>query len=162
MLPKRPAFNKPERFLLNHDAKPKLPLSRDIANLPAIIGRKRAGSPDLAAATNHFPVNRAKLRRSRSACDLRQAPLMKTNFKPTLPSIPAKSMKLAVAAALAAPKSTAMSLGNRSKTNISSVPKPAKTETKSTAPPKAAAKRIPPYDYKARFNDLTEKYKVYL
>ncbi|XP_017020461.1 protein claret segregational [Drosophila kikkawai] len=70
------------------------PLTRDLNNLPQVLQQRgaRAASPEPAKMNN-----RAKLRRSRSACDINE---MRQNMKraalpPTLPSIPSKVSRLA-------------------------------------------------------------------
>ncbi|KAH8293876.1 hypothetical protein KR054_005994 [Drosophila jambulina] len=72
------------------------PLTRDLNNLPQVLEQRRresrAASPEPAKM-----MNRAKLRRSRSACDINE---MRQNIKraaapPTLPTIPCKVSRLA-------------------------------------------------------------------
>lgn len=142
----------------------------------------RGGSPDLFKPTTMI---RAKLRRSRSACDLREnasRPLFKRT-EPTLSDIPAKSSKLTTSTSslntlgsnhnFAANRGILKPLTNTVK-KINSAPsviassslankaKPTTTTTttKTTGAVKSVGKRIPPYDYKARFNDLVEKHKI--
>jgi kinesin family member C1 len=163
-LARKPISNKPERFQFKFETKPiKLPLTKDMVNLPppTFQNRKRGASPDLAAKT-HFPIHRSKLRRSRSACDLRSmaASSMKP-FKATLPTIPAsKAFKLGIATMSSATVTTKSTVGTTIVNKSSSSLQTKVSETKLTAVTKTITKRIPPYDYKARFNDLTEKHKV--
>ncbi|XP_034661910.1 protein claret segregational isoform X1 [Drosophila subobscura] len=66
------------------------PLSRDINNLPQVMERRMGGR---AASPEPTKIgNRAKLRRSRSACDINEMRLnnKRTAAQPTLPSIPSK------------------------------------------------------------------------
>ncbi|XP_059622002.1 protein claret segregational [Phlebotomus argentipes] len=127
----------------------RLPLSRELANLPP---RKRAGSPDIARAKEP----RAKLRRSRSFNDLPSIaavnPLKRTAS--TLAPIPAKRVAPAVTKAKPPPGTGAV--GTKAKPPAAK-PAPVKTVTASKAPP---VKRIPPYDYKARYNAQLEKYNA--
>lgn len=152
----------------------KLPLSKDIGNLltPAIDIRKRAASPEVQS--NVLP--RAKLRRSRSASDLRMPMKPLKRMQPTLPTIHSKvatktpsvtsAMRLGITSAI----SNVKSVSNMKLTNNLKSAAAGKTATTSssagankasgTSIPKTAVKRIPPYDYKARFLDLTEKHRI--
>ncbi|XP_070073697.1 protein claret segregational [Drosophila takahashii] len=152
------------------------PLSRDLNNLPQVLERRgaRAASPEPMKLGN-----RAKLRRSRSACDINEMRGNKrTAAAPSLPSIPSKVSRLgstltapgqrpgrpavtaAGSASLAAKKPTVSRPAPRAAAPAATK-KPtgggASTAGSATAAP---AKRIAPYDFKARFHDLLEKHKV--
>lgn len=203
-----------------------LPLSRDIVDIPSFNFKGRPLSPKLSKV----PENRAKLRRSRSVCDLRVTNKENSSSKPvTIPTkaslrlplalnvIPSTSssgeplksssnfnqktkLRRSVSAcdlqihAVRAPKrqeptrapipskmarmNSNTNITNRYKpttastkmTTTSTVSKLKNTSTSSTnsststtgkgAITKATGKRIPPYDFKARFNDLLEKHKA--
>ncbi|XP_017041635.1 protein claret segregational [Drosophila ficusphila] len=155
------------------------PLSRDLNNLPQVLERRvgaRAASPEPMKM-----ANRAKLRRSRSACDINELRGTKrTAAVPTLPSIPSKVSR--VGSTLTAPSQR---LGRPLATASSTATTTAKRPAVTRPPPRAAApaatkakpaggggasnagaasgvpaKRIAPYDFKARFHDLLEKHKV--
>ncbi|XP_016989046.1 protein claret segregational [Drosophila rhopaloa] len=155
------------------------PLSRDLNNLPQVLegrGGARAASPEPMKIGN-----RAKLRRSRSACDINELRGNKrTAAAPTLPSIPSKVSRLA--STLAAPSHRPARPPVSSLSTANAAPKrppvtrpapraaaPATTKAKPAGGGGASstggaagttAKRIAPYDFKARFHDLLEKHKV--
>ncbi|XP_037956143.1 protein claret segregational-like [Teleopsis dalmanni] len=172
------------------------PLSRDLSNIPSnFTKRDRGVSPEFLRKPT--TENRAKLRRSKSACDLREMNFLKRNDV-ALGSIAAKSSRLANINANAAvggtqvitrparmntfnatstasiKKSTSNPTSAIHKTTkraasapvsnvVSKKPTPAGssvTSVSTTGPGKTINKRIPAYDYKARYNDLLEKYKV--
>ncbi|XP_055851841.1 protein claret segregational [Episyrphus balteatus] len=218
----------------NNNSMNSVPLSRDIANLPSFNLKGRPLSPNLPRA----PENRAKLRRSRSVCDLRpnnnirggskpvniptkaslRLPLTLNGFststtstinenafkfnqkakmrrsrsacdlrmnevrapkrqEPTHAPIPSKMARMHTATNMAhrtvvpsmrhkptvAPNasiksnntSSAMSK-SKNISNSSSSSSSAGTAAKTTT----TNKRIPPYDFKARYNDLLEKHKA--
>ncbi|XP_022212474.2 protein claret segregational [Drosophila obscura] len=161
------------------------PLSRDINNLQDMDRRRgRAASPEPTKISNQ---NRAKLRRSRSACDINE---MRQNNKrpaaqPALASIPSKVSRFGntnVATAPAPGQRLGRQAGNTTTTAPAStvtkrpiasrpLPRAATTATATasatatktkpaTSGVGAAAKRIAPYDFKARFHDLLDKHKV--
>ncbi|KAH8315225.1 hypothetical protein KR074_006446 [Drosophila pseudoananassae] len=162
------------------------PLTRDLNNLPQVLQRRGATIVFPARAASPEPVkmaNRAKLRRSRSACDINE---MRQNIKrtavaPTLPSIPSKVARLGAGTAAAPSQrsvrppvsTTANSTSTTAKRPIASRPvsrpaappattsksKPAGSTTGGGAAG-AASKRRAPYDFKGRFNDLLEKHKT--
>ncbi|XP_052841367.1 protein claret segregational [Drosophila gunungcola] len=154
------------------------PLSRDLNNLPQVLERRgriaRAASPEPMKVGN-----RAKLRRSRSACDINELRGNKrTAAVPTLPSIPSKVSRMAstvtnpsqrtarpaVTATAAPPKRAPVTRPGPSRTAAPAVTKakPAGTAGASSTGAGGASgtKRIAPYDFKARFHDLLEKHKV--
>ncbi|XP_039961401.1 protein claret segregational [Bactrocera tryoni] len=187
------------------------PLSRDLTNLPSGFQRReRAGSPDIGRQNdaNSNGVSRSKLRRSRSACDIRDMRPMKRP-ELTLAPIPAKTTRFATAGATnnsavstqpfssnstvskpprighVAVSSTSTAkkgyptksqntanVGNNGPGRVPSTStKMSATVTKkmgsststsvsTTGAGKPINKRIPPYDFKARYNDLLEKYKI--
>lgn len=142
----------------------------------------RAGSPELGRPQLG---TRPKLRRSQSACDVREIRTLK-RMVPTLAPIPAKTSRflssttIAEAAGSGTSRSgfTASKLGSTTgcikKTvganvtagnRLNTLKKPVKSTSSCTASSAGAAgktitKRIPPYDYKARYNDLLEKHKL--
>lgn len=188
------------------------PLSRDLTNLPnGFQRRERAGSPDIRRPndTNSIGVSRSKLRRSRSACDIRDMrPIKRPEL--TLAPIPAKTTRLASACVTnnsavsiqpfssnsatskpprighVAVSSTATAkkmcatksqntagVGHNGPGRIASTNKATSTTVtkkgigastttsiSTTGAGKSINKRIPPYDFKARYNDLLEKFKV--
>ncbi|XP_055679371.1 protein claret segregational [Lutzomyia longipalpis] len=139
----------------------KMPLTRDLANLPA--PRRRALSPDLQS--RKVAPSRTNLRRSRSFNDIRDIgvmsrvnPLKRT--APTMPSIPAKRVATSVQLRTAKPAVTGTATTTGQTTTK---PKPAavkKPVTSSGAVTKVGAKKIPPYDYKARYGALLEKHNA--
>ncbi|XP_073814043.1 non-claret disjunctional [Musca autumnalis] len=156
-------------------------LPRDITNFQNyenLSRRERAASPE--AAASNFGAPRTKMRRSRSACDIRDMrPLKRTES--TLAPIPAKTSRMHNSTATSAlgsntnkpprigTSTTAASstsskkpiAGNTSKVNAGSRAAANNTSTNSsTAAPKTTNKRIPAYDFKARYNDLLEKHKI--
>lgn len=128
-------------------------------------------------------ANRAKLRRSRSACDINE---MRQNIKrtaapPTLPSIPSKVSRLGAGTAAAPsqrPVRPPLSTTANSTSTTAKRPLTSRPVSRPAAPPAttakskptgatagggaagAAPKRIAPYDFKARFHDLLEKHKT--
>ncbi|EDW81188.1 uncharacterized protein Dwil_GK11161 [Drosophila willistoni] len=103
------------------------PLSRDMSNSRNFLTRPRAraASPE-PLRTN----NRAKLRRSRSACDvneLRGVGIKRTAMPPTLPSVPSKFSRTTAT--------------TTSTTTTSSVP--TGTQQRASRPPLAAARKPP-------------------
>ncbi|CAD6993267.1 unnamed protein product [Ceratitis capitata] len=179
------------------------PLARDLTNLPNSFRRERAGSPDIHRSSVTTGANRTKLRRSRSACDIRDIRAMKRPDISIAP-IPAKTMRLVnsgvsnnapassfgtnstvskpprignvVASSTAAVKkqltrnpivtkvgsSTSLRSGtaNTATTTVRKGTSSTATSISTTGAGKTINKRIPPYDYKARFNDLSEKHQV--
>ncbi|XP_011182667.1 protein claret segregational [Zeugodacus cucurbitae] len=184
------------------------PLSRDLTNLPnGLQRRERAGSPDINRPnTNNAGISRSKLRRSRSACDIREMRPMKRP-ELTLAPIPAKTTRfastgvtnnlavstqpfsssstvskplrighVAVSTTATAKKmcptrsQTATGVGNNgpgrtASTSTTTATKKVMgssttTSVSTTGGGKPINKRIPPYDFKARYNDLLEKHKV--
>lgn len=172
---------------------------------------ERAGSPDIRRPndTNSIGVSRSKLRRSRSACDIRDMrPIKRPEL--TLAPIPAKTTRLASACVTnnsavsiqpfssnsatskpprighVAVSSTATAkkmcatksqntagVGHNGPGRIASTNKATSTTVtkkgigastttsiSTTGAGKSINKRIPPYDFKARYNDLLEKFKV--
>lgn len=143
---------------------------------------ERAASPE-AAASNYGGASRAKMRRSRSACDIRDMrPLKRTES--TLAPIPAKTSRMPLSTTLGSntnkPPRIGTSATAASSTSLKKPPtvnttktigggRPALTNQKSAnntssnssaITAKTATKRIPAYDFKARFNDLLEKHKI--
>uniref|UniRef100_B3P5C7 Kinesin-like protein n=2 Tax=Drosophila erecta TaxID=7220 RepID=B3P5C7_DROER len=154
------------------------PLSRDLNNLPQVLQR-RAGGVRAASPEPMKMGNRAKLRRSRSACDINELRGNKrTAAAPSLPSIPSKVSRLG--GAPAAPSQRAVRPAAATSTTSTAVKRPPVTRPAPRAAVGAAAKkpagtaagssaggaatattkRIAPYDFKARFHDLLEKHKV--
>ncbi|TDG51401.1 hypothetical protein AWZ03_002196 [Drosophila navojoa] len=168
------------------------PLTRDLQNIiPQTLKRQghgvRAASPDPVKSTS--ATNRAKLRRSRSACDISEMRQnLKRNGMPNLPTIPTKFPRRA-----AGPPTTTTSQTTAARTVragsapvkrpvAGSAPAPASVTTSQRPLPRTAAatattnkskssasaaggaasapKRIAPYDFKARFHDLLEKHKA--
>ncbi|XP_061389246.1 protein claret segregational [Musca vetustissima] len=161
---------------------------RDITNFQNYENtarRERAASPE--AAHSNYGASRAKMRRSRSACDIRDMrPLKRTES--TLAPIPAKTSRLlsstatigTVGANTNRPPRIGMSTTATSSTTTKKPPtantskvngggRTALNNTKgssntsantSASAAKTASKRIPAYDFKARFNDLLEKHKI--
>ncbi|XP_017076390.2 protein claret segregational [Drosophila eugracilis] len=151
------------------------PLSRDLNNLPQVLERRgggaRAASPEPMKMTN-----RAKLRRSRSACELRGN--KRTAVVPSLPTIPSKVTRLA--STLTVPNHQPVRPGATASSATTTAAKrppvtrpaprvaaPATTKktvggatNAGTSASAAPTKRIAPYDFKARFHDLLEKHKV--
>lgn len=152
-------------------------------NLVLLLFLERAASPEAARSNTH---SRVKLRRSRSACDIRDMKPLK-RIEPTLAPIPAKTSRLVsttgssnnkpprigtnniisvnnavkrTAGQTARPKSSTVTVGQ---TTILKKPMAAAasstTSVSTTGAGKPINKRIPPYDFKARYNDLLEKYK---
>ncbi|XP_017141753.1 protein claret segregational [Drosophila miranda] len=161
------------------------PLSRDINNLQEMDRRRgRAASPEPAKIGN-----RAKLRRSRSACDINE---MRQNNKrpaaqPTLPSIPSKVSRFGNTNSTAATvpgqrvvrpagtgtaRTTTATASTVTKRPIAARPLSRAATAAASSRPGAASgnsgsigsvaapKRIAPYDFKARFHDLLDKHKV--
>ncbi|XP_054746383.1 protein claret segregational [Anastrepha obliqua] len=195
------------------------PLTRDLTNLPnGSQRRERARSPDISRpnTANITGASRNRLRRSRSACDIRDMRPMKRP-ELTLAPIPAKTTRLANTGAsnntalptqmfafssnsaaskpprignctassavtnrkqlttrpLAGANVGSSTSGRTAITNTTTTTVATKLSTtkKCTAPGTATSvsttgagkpinKRIPPYDFKARYNDLLERYKV--
>ncbi|KAH8362912.1 hypothetical protein KR084_002927 [Drosophila pseudotakahashii] len=150
------------------------PLSRDLNNLPQVLERRgaRAASPEPMKLGN-----RAKLRRSRSACDINEMRGNKrTAAAPSLPSIPSKVSRLAstltapgqrpgrpavtATASLAAKKPTVSRPAPRAAAPAVTKKPTGGGATTAGSASAAPAKRIAPYDFKARFHDLLEKHKV--
>lgn len=143
----------------------RIPLGRDIANLPSM---KRAASPDHDKVSS-YNFNRAKIRRSKSHNDLhsiKPMPVKKNEF--TLPSAPDKKPKLTNGV-------TAVNVARRngdSVKTVNGVRSKVVVNTKASSSASAIGDRkvvgagtrtmnkIPPYDYKARFNALLEKHKA--
>ncbi|XP_075147268.1 non-claret disjunctional [Haematobia irritans] len=180
---------KPSTFTVNFGNKSQLiggssqslstihPLSRDLTNFQNYENfprRGRAASPD--AQVSHASVSRIKMRRSRSACDIRD---MRPNKRTesTLAPIPAKTartMSTVIPGTNIANKpprigTTANANGcgavkrqpSKLRTATAQIKNvTATSNTTSTVSSKTAPKRIPPYDYKSRYNDLLEKHKV--
>lgn len=149
---------------------------------------ERAASPeDTRMPNNH---SRAKLRRSRSACDIHDMRPMK-RMESTLAPIPAKSSRLMMSSTLnnalttnRPPRIAGNSNALTATTSLTATKRVVPQNVKPVAgraPPNATAKklssssstsaattgagkpinkRIPPYDFKARYNDLLEKHKV--
>lgn len=135
---------------------------------------ERAMSPELSRDVE----NRAKLRRSRSACDLNEVRKFK-RIEPTLPPISSKPTRIGntTASTLASgSNSTALSTkriislksstvrtaatcnaGNKKLNNNASAPIPA---TKTAAAKPIIKKKIPSYDFKGRFHELQEKHNI--
>ncbi|XP_055373729.1 protein claret segregational isoform X2 [Condylostylus longicornis] len=152
-----------------------LPLSRDLTNLNQRVNTKalRAGSPELPKKN---ASERIRLRRSRSVCDLRDIKDISRPLKrheQVLPDIPAKVARFGTINTAATKK--LVNISNMSKTknekmNSLTNKKAILNKTSSTsltnkAPNKSTTvvtlnKKIPAYDYKARFADLLEKHKV--
>ncbi|XP_016951090.1 protein claret segregational [Drosophila biarmipes] len=156
------------------------PLSRDLSNLPQVLER-RAGAGARAASPEPVKMgNRAKLRRSRSACDINELRGNKrTAAAPSLPSIPSKVSRLgstltapgqkpgrpgvsATATASTAAKRPAVTRPAPRAAAPAATKKPTGGGASATAGGASAApaKRIAPYDFKARFHDLLEKHKA--
>ncbi|KAH8268498.1 hypothetical protein KR026_007892 [Drosophila bipectinata] len=176
------------------------PLTRDLNNLPQVLQRRGGKSRNIfknsVRATIVFPAraaspepvkmaNRAKLRRSRSACDINE---MRQNIKrtaaaPTLPSIPSKVARMGTGTTAAPSQrpvrppltTTAKSTSTTAKRPVAARPvsrpaappattatksKPAGSTTAGGGAAGAAPKRIPSYDFKTRFHDLLEKHKT--
>ncbi|KAH8326249.1 hypothetical protein KR067_004087 [Drosophila pandora] len=156
------------------------PLTRDLNNLPQVLQRRgaRAASPEPVKM-----ANRAKLRRSRSACDINEMRLniKRTAAAPTLPSIPSKVSRLGTGTAAAPsqrPVRPALATTANSSSTTAKRPVTSRPVSRPAAPPATAAKskptgsttgggaagaapkRIAPYDFKARFHDLLEKHKT--
>lgn len=124
---------------------------------------------------------KAKMRRSRSACDLRmnvvRAPKRQESTQAPIPSkmarmntttshigartvVPSMRNKPTAANTSGTAKSNTTSMSSKAK-NVSTTSSVSSSSSSSTAGAgKTTNKRIPPYDFKARFNDLLEKYKV--
>lgn len=150
---------------------------------------ERAASPDNFGT--RVGASRAKMRRSRSACDIRDMrPIKRTDS--TLAPIPAKSSRMMTGNTVGntgilsnKPPRIGTSTtnnntakrpppGNTSKPNITGRAaiaaqkqptgnKPiasAGSNVSTTGAGKPINKRIPPYDFKARYNDLLEKHKI--
>lgn len=170
------AFNGAKAALtkpLNHN---RTVLTENFQNVCSALAQrptKRHASPEFRGKTSTVSVgnvNRPKLRRSRSANDL-APPINAGAFfsiaskRPgnTLPSIPAKIRKQNEI-----PVKSLKTVEASSKLFTNKAPtKPATTTKNATATKtvKGAAKpcvkaKIPPYDYKARFNDLVDKHKA--
>lgn len=144
---------------LNHlgTFRERLPLSQQVTNLPPRV--RRGISPDFTARTDN---TRGKLRRSKSFNDVRDndVRVFTATLKrpaPTLAPIPAK--KFASSTSIQPTKPVAATITTRALATKSKV-----TDEKRTggAAVKASFKKIPPYDYKARFNALLEKHKALL
>uniref|UniRef100_A0A1I8PCQ8 Kinesin-like protein n=1 Tax=Stomoxys calcitrans TaxID=35570 RepID=A0A1I8PCQ8_STOCA len=166
------------------------PLSKDLTNFQSYdctSRRARAASPDSLGLGS--TASRLKIRRSRSACDIRDMrPIKRT--EPTLAPIPAKAARTisnAFASASITNKPPRIGTSATNCTGVGTVKRPFSTNPakqatggKSTMPTqknlvktnsgsataattstvKPQTKRIPPYDFKARFNDLLEKHKI--
>lgn len=184
------------------------PLTRDLTNMPSalninprgmcdlnylcmykfldlryfVLFLERAASPEAARSNTH---SRVKLRRSRSACEIRDMKPLK-RMEPTLAPIPAKTSRLMSTTGSASNKpprigtNNIVSVNNAVKRTAGQTPKSttsrtvavgqtkkptaaatsSKTSVSTTGAGKPINKRIPPYDFKARYNDLLEKYKV--
>lgn len=152
-------------------------LTQNFANVCNALGRKRQASPDFRN------VSRPKLRRSRSVSDLNPNENISRNFFKSSSSIanlsaavkrpanPANSM-LTTAPKLAKPnaipaRTILMSAATKAAGNGvitkaigTKTATLAKATSNSAAASKPTMKKIPPYDYKARFNDLNDKHKV--
>lgn len=146
-----------------------LPLSRDLVNFgnatSTISRSRRVGSPDLISKT----LNRVKLRRSKSACDIRDVVRPLKRAEPTLAPIPAKLARIGLLKNTCSTSTTIRpNMRNRNasadsilNSNISTLPSDLKKNQNAIANKTTSInKRIPPYDYKARFNDLLEKHKI--
>ncbi|KAH8246922.1 hypothetical protein KR032_004034 [Drosophila birchii] len=112
------------------------PLTRDLNNLPQVLQQRgaRAASPEPAKT-----MNRAKLRRSRSACDINE---MRQNMKraaapPTLPTIPSKVSRLA-SSAVTAPSQRMGRPGAASTTTTGAAATAAKRPVPARPAPRAA------------------------
>ncbi|ALC46920.1 ncd [Drosophila busckii] len=162
------------------------PLSRDIGNIQNILPRNGVGAAARARAASPEPskplafLNRHKLRRSRSACDINEMRQTMKRGAPTLPTIPSKLTRLgnnttnssaATGRAASRPLATAVkrtvaggpTVASSSNTTASRpLARVAATGVNKAKPGAASgppAKRIAPYDFKARFHDLLEKHK---
>ncbi|XP_037811687.1 protein claret segregational [Lucilia sericata] len=161
------------------------PLTTNLANMQSVNNpRERAASPEAARTNTHA---RAKLRRSRSACDIRDMRPIK-RMDSTLAPIPAKTSRLmsttvansnrpqriatnsnnntiagtytnnTVKRHTSRPATTAQTTTGTKKTATDSGS--SATAVSTTGAGKPINKRIPPYDFKARYNDLLEKHKI--
>ncbi|KAI8131037.1 Protein claret segregational [Lucilia cuprina] len=160
------------------------PLTTNLSNIQSVNNpRERAASPEAARSNTHV---RAKLRRSRSACDIRDMRPIK-RMDSTLAPIPAKTSRLmsttvansnrpqriatnnnntisgtctnnTVKRQTSRPATTAQTTTGTKKT-ATNAPSSA-TAVSTTGAGKPINKRIPPYDFKARYNDLLEKHKI--
>ena len=127
--------------------------------------------------------NRTKLRRSRSACDIRDMIRPLKRAESTLAPIPAKTARLMSSNSTSSnrmPPRPVTDNPNRKHNTLPAARSAAATTTttgaikKANSSPSAASatpasttgagntinKRIPPYDFKARFHDLLDKHKV--
>lgn len=128
-------------------------------------GQKRHGSPDLSER-----FARPKMRRSMSFNDIHSIAnlaSLKPIRKPVLPSNGIASTKArrpqlpTVTKPIVREKTTVGTMAARGAVNRAAAKPPAKTATTTTATAKVAAKpRIPPYDFKARYNDVNERYQA--
>ncbi|XP_023309074.2 protein claret segregational [Lucilia cuprina] len=160
------------------------PLTTNLSNMQSVNNpRERAASPEAARSNTHV---RAKLRRSRSACDIRDMRPIK-RMDSTLAPIPAKTSRLMSTTVANSNRPQRIATNNNNtisgtctnNTVKRQTSRPATTaqtttgtkKTATTGPSSATAvsttgagkpinKRIPPYDFKARYNDLLEKHKI--
>ncbi|KAL9892081.1 non-claret disjunctional [Glossina fuscipes fuscipes] len=188
-LPKPTTIKRPVLLMDRNKCQP-----HNLLNVGRFDNEMRSNSPDMQRSAPLQP--RVKLRRSRSASDLRDLKPMKRH-ETTLAPIPAKVARLI-------PPSSASNIANafnptnrppRIGTSNSGITKRLTAQTSKAPPTKRAAagpanstvigansrkpmssatttslsttgavkpinKRIPPYDFKARYNDLLEKHKV--
>uniref|UniRef100_A0A1B0DP57 Kinesin-like protein n=1 Tax=Phlebotomus papatasi TaxID=29031 RepID=A0A1B0DP57_PHLPP len=128
----------------------RVPLSQQVTNAPPRV--RRGISPDFTARTDNA---RGKLRRSKSFNDVRDVPVSLKRPAPILATIPAK--KFAPSTSIQPKKPVAATITTKAVATKSKVKEEKKT---GGAAVKAPVKKIPPYDYKARFNALLDKHNA--
>lgn len=158
-------------------AEPKMPLSviDTHLNVPLGQGKKRQGSPDLRPK-----IVRAKIRRSRSASDIRvngggTARFLESSIVNLPPKLSKSATTLRTTNQVVGKLRTGVMSRQTSTTTIRTangnppankvVPLPAKrlvstANTNAPSKPALCTKKIPAYDYKARFFDLQERHKL--
>lgn len=155
--------------------------------LPLTLNGFSTSTTNNSATESTFKFNqKAKMRRSRSACDLRmnvvRAPKRQESTHAPIPTKmarmntttsnigtrtvvpPIRNNKPTAANTSGTAKSNTSAMSSKGKkvpTTSASASASSSSSSSSTAGAgKTTNKRIPPYDFKARFNDLLEKYKV--